>query len=239
MVPMSDKPHYLAHRQRLRDRFSRTNGKGLSGYELLELLLTYAIPRRDVKPLAKKLIKKYGSVSGVLDADLKELESFQGLGEVSATLIRLVKEMFVSYAKEEMMRGDALTSPQLVVDFAKTLLAGLPNEVFMVLYLNAKNEVLSFEEISEGTVNKVAVYPRRIVESALKNKSLGIILVHNHPSGYTRPSEEDLALTKAILSAVETVDIKVLDHIVVGKSNYFSFMEMGLLPNVGRRENIR
>ncbi|MGQ9630187.1 MAG: RadC family protein [bacterium] len=227
---MSDKPHYIEHRKRLRERFQKAGAEGFHDYELLELLLTYAISRKDVKPIAKELIERFGSLSGVLDAGQGELESVPHLGPISATLIRLVKELCGAYLAEGMKHRDSLSSPQAVVDFARAKLAGLPYEAFMAIYLNVKNEVIKYEIIHEGTVDRAVIYPRRIVEGALANHAAGLILVHNHPSRHFEPSEEDKHLTRAIAEAARTVDVRILDHIVVGKDGYFSFAEGDLLP---------
>lgn len=228
---MTEKPHYLEHRKRLRERFQRAGTEGLHDYELLELLLTYAIPRKDVKPIAKDLIKRFGSLSGVLNASQKELEAVPGLGPISATLIKLVKELCGAYLAEKMKHKDVLSSPQAVVDFARVKLAGLPHEAFMVIYLNTKNEVIEHEVIHEGTIDHAVVYPRRIIEAALAHHAASLILIHNHPSGYPEPSEEDKRLTRAIAEAARPIDVRVVDHIIVGKDSYFSFREDNLLPS--------
>jgi DNA repair protein RadC len=225
MEGMAEKPHYLEHRKRLRERFQRAEAKGLHDYELLELLLTYAIPRRDVKPIAKDLLKRFGSLSGVLDAERQELEAVPDVGPISATLIRLVKELAGAYLAEKMKHKDLLSSPQAVVDFARVKLSGLPREALMVIYLNIKNEALDYETLHEGTVDRVTVYPRRIIEAALSHHAAGLILVHNHPSGYPEPSGEDKRLTRAIAEAARTIDLHVIDHIIVGRDSYYSFRE--------------
>jgi len=226
---MSDKPHYIGHRKRLRERFRKAGAQGMHDYELLELLLTYAIPRRDVKPIAKKLIERFKGITGVMNASQEELESVEGMGPISATLIRLVKELFGLYMAERMEGRDLLASPQAVVDFARVKLAGLSHEAFMVIYLNTKNEVIEYEVVDEGTVDRAIIYPRRIIESALSHHASGLILVHNHPSGYPEPSEDDRRLTRSIYEVAHTIDIRVLDHIIVGRNGYFSFREGGLL----------
>ncbi len=231
---MEDKPHYIEHRKRLRERFQKTGAEGLHDYELLELLLTYAIPRRDVKPTAKDLINRFGSLSKVMDASQAELEAINGLGATSATLIRLVKELCAAYLSERMKGRDALSSPDAVADFARMKLAGLPHEAFMVVYLNVKNEVVEHQIIHEGTVDRAVVYPRRVVEAALAHHAAALILVHNHPSGDPEPSQEDKRLTRSIIDAARTVDIRVLDHIIVGRKGYFSFHENQLLPDTAR-----
>jgi len=227
---MSDTPHYINHRKRLRERFEKTGAEGMHDYELLELLLTFSIPRRDVKPVAKKLISTFGSLPGVLDADQKELEKLSGVGSMSASLIHLIKELYTTYLAENMKKQDALSSPQAVINFSRVKLSGLSNEAFMVIYLNVKNEVIDYALLQEGTLDNVAVYPRRIIETALSHHASGVILVHNHPSGNPMPSKEDKLLTKDIVDAALALDIRVLDHLIVGKQGYFSFMENGLFP---------
>jgi len=226
---MPDKPHYLEHRKRLRERFNKGGSEGFHDYELLELLLTYAIARKDVKPIAKELINRFGSLSGVLDASEKELNEIHGIGPISATLIRMVKELCGAYLAEKMKERDLLSSPQAVIDFARMKLSGLPHEAFMVIYLNTKNKVLKYEIVQEGTVDRAVVFPRKIIEGALANHASGLILLHNHPSGHHQPSDEDKHLTRSIAEAARIVDLRILDHIVVGKEGYFSFMENHIL----------
>ncbi|HSO74815.1 MAG TPA: DNA repair protein RadC, partial [Blastocatellia bacterium] len=187
---MVDKPDHQEHRKRLRDRFQRGGAEGLQDYELLELLLTYAIPRVDVKPPAKRLLKRFKSLSGVLDASQSELEAVHGLGSASGVLIRLVKKLLSAYLEEQIHRRDVLSSPEAVRDFARGKLAGLPHEAFMVIFLDVKNHVIDHEVLHEGTVDRAVVYPRRIIESALAHHAAGLILSHNHPSGDPAPSQE-------------------------------------------------
>ena len=231
---MSDEPHYLHHRQKLRDRFEKSGAEGMHDYELLELLLTYAIPRMDVKPLAKRLIAAFGSLSGVLDADMNRLQKVRGVGTMTAPLIRLVNQLYTTYLAENMKKGDVLSSPEAVLKFARVRLSGLKHEAFMVIFMNTKNEVIDYSVLQEGTVDNVAVYPRRIIERALARHASGLILVHNHPSGNPSPSKEDRLLTRDISEAARTLDIRVLDHIIVGKNGYFSFIENDMMPSPGK-----
>jgi DNA repair protein RadC len=226
---MVEKPHFLAHRSRLRARFRKTEGQGLHEYELLELLLTYAIPRIDVKPIAKRLFERFGGLSGVLDASQREIEGISGVGPISATLIRLVKALCVSYSAERMRNKDILSSPQSVLDFSRLKITGLPNEALMTIYVNVKNQVIDYEMLNEGTVDNVVIYPRRIIEGALRCHASGLIIVHNHPSGNPKPSEEDRLLTNSLSEISKTLDIRLLDHIIVGRDGHFSFRERGLL----------
>ncbi len=226
---MPEKPHYLGHRKRLRERFEKSSADGLQDYEILELLLGYAIPRRDVKPIAKDLMRKFGGFSGVLDADLKALEAVAGLGERSAMLLKLVKEVSAAYLGEKMREKDFLSSPEAVVDFARMKLAGLPQECFMIVHLNTKNEVIAHEVLQEGTIYHAVIYPRKIVESALERRAANLILVHNHPSGHCEPSPEDKRITRELALAVKSIEVKILDHLIVGKAGHFSFAENGLI----------
>ena len=223
------KPHYLGHRERLRRRFQKTGAEGMQEYELLELLLTYAVPRKDVKPVAKNLIKRFGDLASVLDADLKELENTPGVGSISAILIKLVKELFCVYLERKMSHKDLLSSPKAVIDFARAKLAGYPHEVFMVIYLNAKNEVIEHKIIHEGTINRAIIYPRRVIEEALKCHATSLILVHNHPSGHPEPSEDDKNVMQIIKKVATPMDIDIVDHIIVAKNGYFSFAEQQLI----------
>jgi DNA repair protein RadC len=225
--------HYLAHRKRLRERFRKGGENALHQYELLELLLTYAIPRRDVKPVAKQCLREFHGLAGVMHASEEELRRVTGIGENAALLIRLVKEMCGEYLAERMQKRDLLASPGAVVDFARLKLAGAPHELFMVIFLNVKNEVLDYEVIHEGTVDRAVVYPRRVIEAALARHAAGLILLHNHPSGYPEPSREDEIITIAIADAARTMDIHLLDHIVVGKERYHSLRDRGILDDYG------
>ena len=222
---MAEKPHYLAHRSRLRKRFRKTDGNGLHEYELLELLLTYAIPRIDVKPIAKRLLGRFGGLSGVLDATQGEIEAIDGIGPVSATLMRVVKALCVSCSSQKMRNKNILSSPETVLDFSRLKLTGLSNETLMAIYVNVKNEVIDYEILNEGTVDNVVIYPRRIIESALRYHASGLVIVHNHPSGNPEPSEEDRVLTSSLSEISRTLDIRLLDHIIVGRDGHFSFRE--------------
>lgn len=226
---MEFKPDYVDHRKRLRERFLKAGAEAFHEYESLELLLTYAIPRLDVKPVAKALMKRFGSLNGVLDATQEELVAIRGLGPQSAILIRLVKELFAAYLGERMAGKDVLSSPGAVVDFARVKLAGLPHEAFMVIYVNVKNRVIDYEVLQQGTVDRAIIYPREIIKAAIMHKAAGVILSHNHPSGDPEPSREDKHLTRSVIEAARTIDLRVIDHLIVGKNGYFSFQETRIL----------
>ena len=225
----NSKPHYHGHRARLRGRFLQGGAAALQDYELLELLLTFAIPYSDVKPLAKNLIAHFGSFGQVLDATPEALMEFMGLKEYSACLINLVKACHEVYLKEEALKRQRILSLDVLVDYCRTAMGGLKDEQFRVLYLNSQNEIISEEILQEGTVNQTVVYPRKILELALKHKASGLILVHNHPSGNTTPSASDKELTQTVVKASKALNLTVHDHLIISRHGYFSLAEHDML----------
>lgn len=217
------------HRGRLRLKYLNVGTSGLHDYEIMELLLTYAIPLKDVKPIAKNLLTRFKDINGLLDATREELCEVEGISLISAALISLVRDICSEYLAGKMRDKDALSSPEAVRDFARMKMAGLKEEAFMVIYLDTKNHVIEHELINEGTVDQAVVYPRNIIKNALVNNATGLIIIHNHPSGLCEPSKEDVKLTYAIRDAAKTVNIRTVDHIIVGKSGYYSFIENSLL----------
>jgi DNA repair protein RadC len=223
------KPHYHGHRQRLRNRFLQGGAGSLQDYELLELLLTFAIPYSDVKPLAKGLIANFGSFTQVLDATPQDLMEFTGLREYSAVLINLVKACAEYYLKEEALKRCPINSLDALVAYCRTAMGGLKDEQFRVLFLNSQNEIIAEEIVQEGTVDQTVVYPRKVLELALKHKATALILVHNHPSGSLKPSAADRELTKALVKAAKTLHLTVHDHLIVSRQGYFSLAEHNML----------
>jgi DNA repair protein RadC len=218
------------HRKRLRLKFLTSGIEAFHDYEALELFLTYAIPRRDVKPEAKELIRRFGSIKGAVDADIADLMSIKGIGKDSAILIKLVKEIAALYLKAKAKQKKQVTCTTELLDFCRTVMGGKQDEEFCVIYLDAQNQIIEFETIQRGVVNQAVVYPRQVLESALKKKASAIILAHNHPSGHVRPSDADIRLTKTIQETAKILDILVHDHIIVGENRFFSFREEGLMP---------
>jgi DNA repair protein RadC len=225
----TDKFHYLEHRKRLKNRYLVSGAGALQEYEVLELLLFFAIPRKDLKPLAKRLIEKFGSLKGVLDAEPREIEAIPGAGRQSAVLIRLTKDLGALYLREEAMSSPQISSTKALLDYCMIAMGGLKDERFDVIHLDAQNRIIKTEVIQEGIVNQAVVYPRKILEKALRNKASAIILVHNHPSGRLTPSEADIRLTRTLQDTARVLDILVHDHIIVGGNRYFSFREEGLI----------
>jgi len=226
----SNQPHYKRHRQRLKSKFSESGLNLFHDYEALELLLSYAISRKDVKPLAKALLEKFGGLKGLLDADTDEIENVEGIGAHTAILIKLVKDLGTLYLEKKVKDNPQITSTKDLLNYCKASMGGLRDERFSVIYLNAQNRIIKIEAIQEGIVNQAVVYPRKVLEKALKHKASAIILVHNHPSGNVKPSEADIKLTKAIQETAKVLEILVHDHIVIGENNFFSFREKGMLP---------
>ncbi|KKL94484.1 hypothetical protein LCGC14_1864200 [marine sediment metagenome] len=223
-----EKPHYQGHRARLRERFRKTGFEGFQDYEALELLLTYAVPRRDVKPLAKRLIKRYGSMQGVFDAPFEELLNEDGLTENSATYLKALKDCATLYLRARSRReGTAIAGTGALLDYCRVKMAGLKDEQFMAVFLDSANEVIADEVIQEGTVNQSVVYPRKVMERALHYKATALIFVHNHPSGACRPSKEDKLITSELVRVARGLQITVHDHLIICRDGYYSFRERG------------
>lgn len=218
------------HRERLRQKYRKAGHGGLLDYEKLELLLTFAISRRDVKPIAKALLKRFGSLSGIIDATEKQLTEVPGVGENVALLIHLMKGLYTDYLYEQVKGRKVLSSTQEVLRYAKMKLAGLEHEVFMVIYLNTQNEVIGDEILVEGTIDQLYIHPRQLMTRALNMSARGIILLHNHPSGTPSPSPADIQLTRSIKIAAEAVRLDILDHLIIARNSCYSIAAGELIP---------
>ena len=218
------------HRKRLQQKFTTAGMEALHEYEALELLLTYVIRRQDVKRQAKALLEKFGSVKGILDAEIGDLQTVSGIGNRSAILFKLIKEIVSLYLKQKAVEKKQVSCTTELLDFCRTKMGGKKDEEFCVIYLDAQNQIIDFETVQKGIVNQAVVYPRQVLESALKKKASAIILAHNHPSGHVRPSDADIRLTKTIQETAKVLDILVHDHIIIGENRFFSFREEGLMP---------
>ncbi|RMB04864.1 DNA repair protein RadC [Eilatimonas milleporae] len=222
-------PHHKGHRARLRQRFLQAGPDSLADYELLELVLFLAIPRRDVKPLAKDLLTRFGSLAGVLGADIPALSAVDGLSETAAVALKTVHAAAVRVTREAVSDAPVLSGWQALNDYVRTALAHEKREQFRVLFLDRKNRLIVDEAMATGTIDRVAVYPREVVRRALELDASAVILVHNHPSGDPRPSKGDIAMTRMVSDACDKLDITVHDHLVVGRSGNASFKTLGLL----------
>ncbi len=230
-APTGNRPHYHGHRKRLRERFLKAGFAGFAEHEVLELLLTLAIPRRDTKPAAKALLARFGSLRGVLDAPIGELRSVAGVGEVAAVSLAVVQGVAAVYLQQATEQAEPSQTTERLLDFWRLRIGSLMNEVFEVAFLDTAHRLLpdGVQRMQEGTVDRAAVYPRRIVEGALRRGAAAIVLAHNHPNGNVNPSERDKLITRAIVLAADTIELRVLDHVIVSSSTTFSFRNEGLL----------
>ncbi len=217
MSPQNSKPSFTGHRERLRQKLAERGLDSFLPHEVLELLLTYVIPRKDTKPLAWALLKKFGSLGGVLDADEKHLRQVPGIGLHAAQFIKLVRAVFRLYSLEQAKEQIAIRSPQQVIDYCKASLADKKEECLELIYLSVRNTVIGTQIVATGLIDQVAISPRKIIECALDASAAAIILVHNHPSGDASPSKEDIELTQAVIRAAALLSIRVHDHIIIGK----------------------
>lgn len=205
------------HRQRLRERFCRTGLNGLQDYEAVELLLSYAIPRRDVKPLAKQLLRDFGSLEDLMDAPVHRLIDENGMGMNSALLIKLVREMCSKYLEQRTKKQDVISAMDDAENFVRMKLGGCQRETLMTIFLNSHHRIISYD-ITPGTVDHAAVYIRELTKRAVVGNATGVILAHNHPSGICIPSHEDMELTDRIRQALATFGITLFCHLIVTPS---------------------
>jgi DNA repair protein RadC len=215
-------PHYFGHRERLRERFREAGTDALSDYELLELLLFRAQPRRDMKPIAKALLEKFGSFAEVISAPEKRLAEVEGIGEASITELKIVQAAASRLLRGQVKKRPVLSSWSAVLDYCRTAQAFADREQFRVLFLDKRNQLIADELQQKGTVDHTPVYPREVVKRALELSATAMILVHNHPSGDPTPSRADIQMTQQIISVASPLGISVHDHIIVGKEGHAS-----------------
>jgi DNA repair protein RadC len=229
--PMTIGPE--GHRKRLRERFEQSGLDGFHDHEVLELLLTFVIPRRDVKPIAKQLLNDFKSLAAVFDAPQVVLQQVDGIGPQAATLIAAIPRLFDRYQKDRWTRGNRkekiVVSTDDAVQRLHPVLETERREVFCILALNSQNVLLATETIQRGSVNRTAVFPRLVVEAIVKHRATAVILAHNHPGGDPTPSAADRQLTRRLKKILNDLDIHVHDHIIIAGPHYFSFAEQGEL----------
>lgn len=222
-------PHYHGHRERLRDRFRGVGADALSDYELLELVLFRALPRRDVKPLAKTLIGKFGSFAETVHAPPARLGEVEGLGEAAITEIKLIAAAASRVAKGQLKQRTVLSSWSAVIEYCRAAMAFADKEQFRILFLDKRNQLIADELQQVGTIDHTPVYPREVVKRALELSATAIIMVHNHPSGDPTPSTADIQMTKSIVGIANPLGISVHDHIIVGKNGHASLKGLRLM----------
>jgi DNA repair protein RadC len=225
----ANRPHYWGHRQRLRERAMNGGLGALPDYELLELLLFGSIARKDVKPLAKDLLARFGSLAGVLAAPAEELARFELVDQKTIVSFRAMGELAHRMAREELLERPLLNSLEKVAKYCRAQMGHSEVEQFRVLYLDQRHALIHDETQQRGTVNEVAAYPREILRRALNLGAVGLVLVHNHPSGNLKPSPGDIEITREIQKAADSVGIALHDHLIVGRNGHVSLREMGKL----------
>jgi DNA repair protein RadC len=227
--PKDAKPHYLGHRDRLRARFKERGADALADYELLELALFRAIPRKDVKPVAKALIARFGGFAEAVAAPLERLVEVEGVTEAVALDLKIVHAAAERAARGRVLNQPVISSWNALLDYCRTALADAREEQFRVLFLDKKNRLIADEVLGKGTVDHAPVYPREVVRRALDHAATAVILVHNHPSGDPTPSKADIDMTREIAAAAKPLGVAVHDHLVIGKQSTASFKSLGLM----------
>lgn len=226
---MSEAPHYFGHRERLRDRFMEAGPDALADYELLELLIFRAIPRRDVKPLAKQLLARFHDFAGVIAAPSERLKEVDGVTDGVVREFKIVQAAALRLQRTAVLHRPVLSNWKALLDYCTAAMAHESKEQFRVLFLDRKNAIIADEVQGEGTVDHTPVYPREIVKRALELQASAIILAHNHPSGDPSPSREDVEMTRQIATAASALNIALHDHLVIGRKGHASFRSLGLL----------
>jgi len=217
------------HRKRLREKFIKSGLKGFHDYEIIELLLSLGTPRKDCKQPAKEALKRFKTLRGVLEASPEVLQQIDGIGSHNAFGVKLVQEVAREFLKERIIDKPIYKSAREIFDYLYHSMRDLKKEVFKVIYLNNQNQIIETEDLFEGTINSISISPREVIESAIKNNAASLIFTHNHPSGNPEPSDSDSELTKDLVYAGSIMQIRVLDHIIIGENKYFSFAGEGLI----------
>ena len=223
------KPHYLGHRERLRKRFREAGAEAVPDYELLELVLFRAMPRRDTKPIAKAILARFGTFAEAMNAPEDLLLEIPGLGDAAVTEIKLVRAAALRLMRGEVLERPVLGSWKQVLDYCRAVMGFEAKEQFRILFLDKRNQMIADELQQEGTVDHTPVYVREVVKRALELSATAIVLVHNHPSGDPTPSRADIDMTKQIIAAAKPLGVVVHDHIIVGKQGHASFRGLGLI----------
>ena len=223
------KPHYHGHRDRLRARFLEGGASALADYELLELYLFNSIPRRDVKPVAKELIAKFGSFAEVVSAPINRLSEVKGISEKIALDLKILQAGALQLGQESILGRPVLSSWSALLDYCRSAMQFEEKEQFRVLFLDKKNRLIADEIIGQGTVDRAPVYPREVIKRALELSSTAIILAHNHPSGDPTPSHSDIEMTNNIIAAAKPLGVAVHDHLIIGRDSTVSFKTLGLM----------
>ncbi|MBW2408526.1 MAG: DNA repair protein RadC [Deltaproteobacteria bacterium] len=222
------------HRQRLRDRFLASGLEGFHDYEVIELLLTLATPRKDCKKAAKAVLKRFKTLQGTLEASPQELCKIAGIGPKNLFGIKLIKAVADRYLEKKLIHKDAINDSKALFDYLYHHIGDKRREFFKVIFLNSKNQVIAADTISEGTLTASSVYPREVIQAALSHDAAALIFAHNHPSGDPKPSAEDVAVTRQLVFAGKVMGMVVHEHIIIGDNHYFSFADQGYIERMNR-----
>lgn len=234
-----DQNQNKGHRQRLKQRFLANGLAGFLDYEVIELLLTLNTPRRDCKPSAKALLTRFKTLQGVFEASVEELCRVQGVGPSNSLGIKLVKEVSDRYLERRIQSKTILKNSRDLCSFLEHFIGHRPKEVFVGIFLDAKNRVLASEILFQGSLSSSAVYPREVIAKALEHRAAALIFAHNHPSGETSPSPEDLAITRRLFFALAHAGITVHEHLITGGEGFYSFADQGLIAEFKREFDIQ
>lgn len=223
------KPHYHGHRDRLRERFAQGGADALADYELLELYLFRSLPRRDVKPIAKDLITKFGSFAETIAAPTARLTEVKGISDKTALDLKILQAGAAKLSQQNIMHRPVLSSWSALLDYCRSVMQFEDKEQFRVLFLDRKNRLIADEIMGRGTIDRAPVYPREVIKRALELGSAALILTHNHPSGDPTPSQSDIDITKQIITAAKAININIHDHLIIGRNDIVSFKTLGLM----------
>ena len=226
---MNTSKNNKGHRQRLREKFLKNGLDGFLDYEIIELLLTLGTPRKDCKQSAKDALKKFGSLKAVLEAEPAELKEIKGIGDNNVFGLKIAQSVSRRYLADRIIDQDFIRSADEVIDYLKHNLRDKSREVFLVIYLNGRNQILKMEELFQGTLSTSAVYPQKVVKRALVNDAAALVFVHNHPSGNPNPSQDDLIINKKLKEAAQAIDVSVHDHLIIAGNDVYSFADHGLI----------
>ena len=233
---MSEKKEHkgAGHRQRLRERFLKSGLEGFHDYEVIELLLTFATPRKDCKDAAKAALAEFKTLQGILEASSYELCKIKGIGPKNSLGIKLVKAVSDRYREKKLIQKNPLNNSRELMDFLNHDIGDKTREYFKIIFLDSKNRVVGTETHSKGTLTASSVYPREVVSSAIANKAAALIFAHNHPSGDPQPSQDDIAITRQLVYAGKVMGLSVHEHIIVGDNCYYSFADQGQISQMSR-----
>ena len=225
----AEQPHYIGHRQRLRERFMADAGAAMPDYELLELILFSARPRGDMKPVAKNLIDRFGNFAEVISADPYALQQIDGIGESGVAALKIVQAAALRLSRQRILNRPVIASWRDLLDYCRAAMGFEKIEQFRVLFLDRKNLLIADEVLQKGTVDQTPVYPREVIRRALELHASALIMVHNHPSGDPTPSRADIEITQEVQTAAKALGIALHDHVIIGRDDHASFKALGLL----------